>query len=366
MKTLVMTCIALLLFAAQFYNSYRIWNIVPTTALKSIAISLFNAVFVFMILAMLMQVKWGSIGSFGTSAFIYKVGTAMVFILLYSTMTFLLADILRLCHLLPPSFLHNSWRGSCLILLSLVGIFSYANINYNHKHKEVVHITTEKKLPQPLKILFMSDLHIGYLNQRDDLTHWIELANAEKPDLILLGGDLVDHNVQPIIDQDIASVLKHFNAPIYACLGNHEYLNNYSESVRFYKESGIHLLQDSSVILNNLNVVLIGRTDRSQKRRKSLDSLTQNIPQPLFSILLDHQPFNLDEAENCHIDLQLSGHTHNGQMWPINLIVNALYECGYGSHQRNKTHYYVSSGIGIWGARFRTASQSEYVVININ
>jgi predicted MPP superfamily phosphohydrolase len=84
-----------------------------------------------------------------------------------------------------------------------------------------------------------------------------------------------------------------------------------------------------------------------------------------FTILLDHQPYNLDRAEAADIDFQLSGHTHRGQVWPISWITDHIYECSWGNHQRGNTRYYVSSGIGIWGGKFRIGTQSEYVVANI-
>ena len=76
--------------------------------------------------------------------------------------------------------------------------------------------------------------------------------------------------------------------------------------------------------------------------------------------------YHLEEAEQCGIDFQLSGHTHRGQIWPVSWITDALYECSWGSHQRGNTRYYVSSGLGVWGAKFRIGTQSEYVVAKLN
>jgi predicted MPP superfamily phosphohydrolase len=84
-----------------------------------------------------------------------------------------------------------------------------------------------------------------------------------------------------------------------------------------------------------------------------------------YTILLDHQPYHLEEAEQAGIDFQLSGHTHRGQVWPISWITDHIYECSWGSHQRGNTQYYVSSGIGIWGGKYRIGTQSEYVVATI-
>jgi len=100
--------------------------------------------------------------------------------------------------------------------------------------------------------------------------------------------------------------------------------------------------------------------------RQSVKFLTQGTDTKRYTILLDHQPYGLEEAEHNGIDLQLSGHTHRGQVWPLNWVTQAMYECDYGSWRRGKTEYYVSSGIGIWGGKFRIGTSSEYVVINLS
>jgi predicted MPP superfamily phosphohydrolase len=93
--------------------------------------------------------------------------------------------------------------------------------------------------------------------------------------------------------------------------------------------------------------------------------LAQKADHERFTILMDHQPYKLEEAEQAGIDFQLSGHTHHGQVWPISWITDAIYECAFGQHQRGNTHYYVSSGIGIWGGKYRIGTCSEYVVATI-
>ena len=112
-------------------------------------------------------------------------------------------------------------------------------------------------------------------------------------------------------------------------------------------------------------LVIIGRDDRTNLRRKSVEDLVANVDKSKFTILLDHQPYNLEQAEQSHIDFQLSGHTHRGQVWPISWIADAIYECSWGTHQRGNTHYYISSGLGIWGGKFRIGTQSEYVVATL-
>ena len=136
----------------------------------------------------------------------------------------------------------------------------------------------------------------------------------------------------------------------------------YPTPFHLYDEAGIHLLRDPAQVVGDLCIV--GRDDRTNPHRKSLHQIMEEASSQrlLFTILLDHQPYHLEEAEREGIDLQLSGHTHYGQVWPISWIEDAMYECAYGSHRRGNTHYYVSSGIGIWGGKYRIGTRSEYVV----
>ena len=107
-----------------------------------------------------------------------------------------------------------------------------------------------------------------------------------------------------------------------------------------------------------------GRDDRSNPDRLPLKEL---VPaDTLFTLLLDHQPYHLEEAERCGVDFQFSGHAHHGQVWPGNWITDAMYEKAFGAHQRGNTRYYVSSGLGIWGGKFRIGTRSEYIVLTLH
>ena len=138
---------------------------------------------------------------------------------------------------------------------------------------------------------------------------------------------------------------------------------------QFYKDAGIHLLVDECAVIDSC-IVIIGRDDRTNMRRKPIKELITNTRHlspntQYYTIVLDHQPYNLDRAEAAGVDFQLSGHTHRGQVWPISWITDRIYECSWGSHQRGNTQFYVSSGIGIWGGKFRIGTQSEYVVATL-
>ncbi len=300
----------------------------------------------------------------------YVVGTSSIFVLLYLVMTFLVLDLGRLVGLVPRAWLHANWVTAAVVGLFVVAIFVYGSLNYNNKVRVPLIVSTQKPLPRDYRIVMMSDLHLGYHNTRSDLARWVDLVNSERPDLILIAGDIIDISVRPLIEEDMAAELRRLQAPVYACLGNHEYYSGEPRAEQFYRDARINLLIDSAAVVDS-TLVIIGRDDRTNRRRKPLSQLTENLnPQSSdlkssYTIVLDHQPYNLERTEACGIDFQLSGHTHRGQVWPISWITDALYECSWGSHRRGTTQYYVSSGIGIWGGKFRIGTQSEYVVATL-
>ena len=124
------------------------------------------------------------------------------------------------------------------------------------------------------------------------------------------------------------------------------------------------MLQDSCATVGDL--CIIGRDDRTNRHRRSLGTLMKSADRTKFCIVLDHQPYHLEQSERQRVDFQFSGHTHRGQVWPISWITDRVYECSFGSHQRGNTYYYVSSGIGIWGGKFRIGTRSEYVVATVS
>lgn len=294
---------------------------------------------------------------------IYNVGFSAPIILLYLLMTFLVLDIGRLVRLVPKAWLHDNGITSISILVLMVAVFVYGYFHYQHKERETVTLTTQKSLNGKKKLVMVSDLHLGYHNRRAPLERWVEMINAEQPDLVLVAGDIIDMSMRPLLEERMAEVFHQVKAPIYACLGNHEYFSGEPAAQRFYEEAGIHLLRDTAVVVDDL--CIIGRDDRTNRHRKALTDIMRHADKSKYTILLDHQPYHLEEAEQESVDFQFSGHTHRGQIWPISWITDAVYECSFGPWQRGNTHYYVSSGLGLWGGKYRIGTQSEYVVVTI-
>jgi predicted MPP superfamily phosphohydrolase len=197
------------------------------------------------------------------------------------------------------------------------------------------------------------------------------MANSLNPDIILLPGDIFDEDIGPIIKNKLGDDLQKLNAKygVYAVTGNHEYIGGVESAVDYMEKHGINVLRDEAVLIDS-GFYLVGREDRSigqfaNQKRIELSEITKNINKNFPAILLDHQPFQLNLTRENGIDLQLSGHTHHGQLWPLNYITSMIYEISWGYEKIDETHYYVSSGFAGWGPPVRTGSRTEIVNLKI-
>lgn len=363
MKMIWMIAFLLLPLAGLVYAGWHVWTLVPLPPLwRVLIIALGVGAFLSLFLSITRVIdSW----PLPLARLVYDVSTSSVFVLLYVVMVFLALDLLRLIRVVPASWMHHNGYTTIAITLTLFAVFLLGNIRYHHKVRAELHLTTAKQLSRPLQLVLLSDLHLGYHNPRHELARWVDMINREHPDAVLIAGDIIDGSLRPLIEERMADEMRRIAAPVYACLGNHEYFSGEPLAEQFYREAGITLLRDSAATLAGGDVVVIGRDDLSNCRRLSVADLAAKTDRNRFTILLDHQPYHLEKAEQAGIDFQLSGHTHHGQVWPISWITDALYECAFGEHQRGQARYYVSSGLGIWGGKYRIGTRSEYVVMEI-
>lgn len=265
-----------------------------------------------------------------------------------------------------------------------LSILGYGYYHYQHPDTQVINLVINKSLIPPgepsefsgapangpagrsLKIVAVSDIHLGYGTDKTMLKGYVERINALQPDLILIGGDLIDNSVVPLRAERMEEELSQLKAPlgIYMVPGNHEYISGIEESIDFIRQTPITLLRDTAVTLPN-GIQLVGRDDRHNSRRQSLEELTANLAPSRPVILLDHQPYHLKQTEDAGVDLQFSGHTHHGQIWPLSLVTDYLFELSYGYKSFGNSHIYVSSGLSLWGPPFRIGTDSELVVFDI-
>jgi len=305
---------------------------------------------------------------------LYIPGTLWLGMIMYLLVYFLLSDILfffnRFFHFLSTKIEKNYrkiqvFSGYFLVIcLSIYG-------NYQFRHPQIVeqkiHISKKAGNYKYLKIAGVSDLHLGVAIDNKKLKQFVGLINDQQPDLVIIAGDLIDNNVLPLEKEQMWETLNELKAPLgtYFCFGNHEYLAGIEASINFLQKTNLYLLIDNSVVING-SIQLIGKDDSfGNLYRKSLKELVNDTDTALPLLLLTHKPFHLVEAEENGIDLHFSGHTHQGQIFPGNLLIKRMYELSYGYRKKGNTHYFVTSGLGLWGPPLRIGTQSEIVVFNI-
>lgn len=223
---------------------------------------------------------------------------------------------------------------------------------------------------EPLRVVFFSDLHMGPLVGNGRVRDLVKRVNVLNPDLVLLGGDIVDEDVSRLAEEKMAEALGQLSPRIgcFAVTGNHEYYAGEEEAVSYLESAGIRVLRDEAVTVEG-RLVIAGRKDRTAVRfgekRKPLLELLEKVPGGLPVLLLDHQPASLKEAEAAGVDLQLSGHTHNGQLFPFNLVTGRLFDVSRGWKVLGRTAVLVSSGVGTWGPPMRTSAAPEIWLLEL-
>lgn len=351
--------IFLLLFVAGllFYVTWHLWRVTPGRTAKWVVAGLF---LLWAASAMASMMVRDSLPIPVTEA-LYEVGQPWVVGFAYLGFAFFLADIALVLRLLPKGTLKDN-LPALLVIVGVVGVVMVAGgIHYRHKYRQEMTVTTDKPIGKDLTVVFASDIHVGYSNHRKELARWIDLINAEHPDLVLFGGDVIDNRLRPLYEGGFDQEFRRLTAPTYAVLGNHEYFSGADVSKAFLAQAGITVLQDSVVRFEGIDI--IGRDDAYNSTRASLMDLADTLQG--FTILLDHQPRDLKEAQDAGIDIQLSGHTHRGQFWPYTIVTDMMYEKSWGPYRRGDTQYYISSGMGIWGPKIRIGTRSEYLVLHI-
>ena len=288
----------------------------------------------------------------------FMTGSVWMVFLLYMVIGLIICDLI---HLAIPSF-HGGFRYSLVIVTA---ILIYGNINYRHPKTEHVEISFGKRFgKERMRIVAVSDVHIGHGTGVKALSRYVELINEQSPDIVLIAGDLIDNSIAPLLKHPFDKELERISAPVYMVPGNHEYISGIDACTEYLSKTDITLLRDSIATLPE-GIRIIGRDDRSNKDRKSLEALVESAGPEMPIIVIDHQPYDLAHADSLGIDLQISGHTHAGQIWPLTVIIDRMYEQGHGYRKWNHAHIYVSSGLSLWGPPFRIGTRSDLAVIDI-
>lgn len=307
---------------------------------------------------------------------IYRIGSFWLAFMLYLIIAVVLIDFVRVLnyffHFLPVFSQIMKFRLG-LIVLSIVSVIVIAgHINALWINVKEIPLTIHKKVTgsPEVKILMASDIHLGALIGERREKRLLNIVREQKPDLVLLCGDLVDGEIAPVLRKNLGRHIQEIKTPlgVYAILGNHEYIGGIDKTLPYLKSINIKVLVDETVTLPD-GIQLVGRNDRSSGRGanapKQLAELLSGIDQTKPVIVMNHQPFNLQEVADANVDLHMSGHTHNGQIWPFNYLTEAIFELSWGYLKKGNTNFYVSSGYGTWGPSVRTGNRPEVVIFKL-
>ena len=303
--------------------------------------------------------------------FLEKVTDYLLPYYLYLFLFVLLLDIILLLNyvfkiisageLKNPSLRKILFRVILILPLAVVGI-GIINFKTIRTSEYSIEIPSKASKAKHIKIAFLADFHLQEGIDIGFVKRFAEKIEEINPDIILYGGDIVEDRRSEGDTTAYEKIIRKITARhgSYAVLGNHEHYSGHDRG-SFHDKTNITLLRDTVVIVDNL-FNLAGRNDRE---RKSIDDILKLADDSLPVILIDHRPTDIINISKTAVDVSFSGHTHNGQMFPINLIVKSMYELSHGYRMIGNTHFFVTSGIRLWGPPVRTTGKSEIVVVNI-
>lgn len=335
--------------------------------------------------------------SCGLQIFIKKLSNYWLGSFLYILLFIMIADILRIVLKHIPGKLHDYLFSRIgyifvgILLTSLVVGFSI----YGSFHAKVIkvhpyEVTIEKSCANrnELKIVLLADLHLGYNYGKREISRMVTKVNAQNPDLVLIAGDIFDNEYDAVQDPErIAEKLSEMKSTYgtYGVFGNHDVserlLGGFSVSLdadevrdsrfdTFAEKANITILDDESVCIDDA-FYLVGRMDASKpgdgtKNRMTPEEILKDLDKSKPILVMEHQPKQLQELSDAGADMQLCGHTHDGQLFPGNLLLGLIWENPCGYLQKGNLHSIVTSGVGVWGPAMRTGTDSEICHITIH
>lgn len=362
----------------NFYVFIRGWQALPANTAARIV---YSVLFISLACSFIIGEASERSGLLENNKVLILIGSTWLAFLLYALLSILLIDLVRglnfFFHFLPADDILKAGNIPLKLMIGVVAFISMIVIAGVITASSPVIRTVDIKIDKAggidhsLNIVMASDIHLGNIVGRKKFQFLVDTINSLDPDIVLFPGDFFDETLGPIIKDNMGGLVESIRAKhgVYAVTGNHEYIGGVVDAVNFMARHKIRVLRDEAIVINS-SFILAGREDKSINRftdgkRKSLDEILQGMNRKLPVILMDHQPFAIDESVEKSIDLHLSGHTHNGQLWPLNYITKAIFEVSCGYKKIKDTNVYVSKGYGTWGPPVRTSGRPEIVVFQI-
>lgn len=276
----------------------------------------------------------------------------------------------------------------CMALIILISVYGILHVGTIKVTPYEVTVNKKVKNMDSLKIVLLADTHFGYSINCRHAQKMVEKINAQNPDIVCIAGDIFDNDYDAISDPEgVCNALKSIKSRygVYACWGNHDLDEPILAGFTFggkkkdqadprmeqlLRDANIHLLTDEAELIDD-KFYVVGRNDSSRThklggQRLSPAQLTKDLDLNKPIIFIDHQPKQLQETADAGADLDLCGHTHDGQIFPGNLFIHLFWENSFGYLKKDKMHNIVTSGVGVWGPDMRVGTNCEICPITVH
>lgn len=324
------------------------------------------------------------------------IGNYWLGVLLYVLLAVIAADLLRLLlgyvlpfkHIFVTTQMHRIAGCVCALVILIASIWGVVNARIIHVTPYDVTVDKTVEGMDEMKVVLVADLHLGYNIGEKQMQQMVDRINEQDADLVVIAGDIFDNEWEAVeAPETIAATLRGIRSKygVYACYGNHDieepvlagFTFRQSEKKEsdprmdeFLKDANITLLRDEGMLIDG-KFYLYGRPDahrpgRGIETRKTPDEITAGLDKDKPIIVLDHQPKELQELADAGVDIDLCGHTHDGQMFPGNLTIKLMWENACGYLQKGKMHNIVTSGVGLFGPNMRVETKAEICPITIH
>ena len=302
----------------------------------------------------------------GIGSLVYSIAAITMGVMLYFVLSMLLVDLLNIFVKLKPIYFGIS------VLVVLVPVVAYGLWNATNNKLLKIEVQVED-LKEELKVMHFSDIHLGHFRGKDYLQRLVDKAKSQDTDFVVITGDLFDGKIQ--LKLETLEPLKDFAVPVYFVEGNHDKYSGVHQIKDYLRKTDVHVLENEidtfkGIQLVGLNHMQADNDTPSVPPNPSDISIKSVLSELIIdkdhpSILLHHSPDGIEHANLAGIDLYLCGHTHAGQLFPVNYINDLLFKYNKGLHKYKDTRIYVSQGAGTFGPPMRLGTKSEITLINL-
>ncbi len=363
---------SLVFIAANVYVFIRLRTTCPSPVLRKLLIPFFLLLVAAFPAAEMLSHNVG----WGQDKMILMAGYCVLPYILYLFLGVLVMDFLlvlnRIARVVPESTVHGpkarAIRFGVLLALPLA-VIAAGRINYVHikVNEYAISVPRRSSSLDHLRIIMAADFHLGRLTDRHFMERFLAKANALEPDIVLIPGDIFEGDRPQEWSEELEAQFRRLKSKygVFACYGNHESHQRRDLSF-FFRNAGIRVLLDEVVAVDGLFYVA-GRKDSHGDDRARLSSILQGRKADLPLILMDHRPeaYAFKEASRDGVDICFSGHTHDGQLFPVNWYTAMQYPLSWGHKKIGGTDFFVTCGIQAWGPPIKTAGCSEIMLVDV-